>query len=362
MRIIWFSHRDIKHPRSGGAERMIFEVGKRLTLRGHEFSHFSVAWEGAKHQEKVENINVIRLRGNVIAHLNVPLILEKYDYDVVVDDLGHVVPWFSEHFTSKPGTAMFYHLHRRSLPGQVSLPLRMLLNGVEQAYPLVYRKWPFVVDSESAKNDLVYIGINQERISVIPLGVDLDLFKPGEKNDDPSLLYFAGFRDYKRPYDALLIFKKVLERYSTAKLYMVGSGPDLQKVSEYAYTLGLSKNTIFTGKLTGNELIKVIQKNWINLHCSTTEGFGLSIIESSACGVPTVAYSVPGVSETVENGRNGLLAKDGSVDDMASLVLQLLDSYPSGLESSSRKVAEKYPWEMTAKLWERHLLALTECK
>ncbi|MDP7983113.1 MAG: glycosyltransferase, partial [Conexivisphaerales archaeon] len=83
MRILWFGHRDIKHPRAGGAERTIHEVGRRLATGGHEFFLFSVNPGNLPREEVIDGIRGGRAPGNLAAHFLVPMAIKKVDPDVV---------------------------------------------------------------------------------------------------------------------------------------------------------------------------------------------------------------------------------------------------------------------------------------
>ena len=71
MRILWFAHRDIKHPKAGGAERTIYEVGKRLVKLGINVNVVTVNPGNLLNYELVEGIKTYRIKGNIRAHLNV---------------------------------------------------------------------------------------------------------------------------------------------------------------------------------------------------------------------------------------------------------------------------------------------------
>ena len=93
----------------------------------------------------------------------------------------------------------------------------------------------------------------------------------------------------------------------------------------------------------------------MNIHCSVTEGFGFSIIEASAVSTPIVTYKVPGVTEAVEDGKNGKLVEDGNGGQMAESIRNIMDQYPGPWVSSSIGSAMKYSWDKTAFLWEKEL-------
>jgi glycosyltransferase involved in cell wall biosynthesis len=351
IKILWFSHRDIKHSKAGGVEKAIFEVSRRLVVKGHEVSWHSVRENGEIPEEVDSGVMMKRYRGNLLVHFSVPLVLKREKPDIVVDDLGHVVPWGTELFKIK-GIASFAHLHRRSLRGQVSLPSRFILSGLEATYPLIYRKFPFVSISQSSKKDLTTLGIHRDRIRVISLGLNSSDFLNFEKSVHPSLVYFGGLKDYKRPWDAVYLMKEVLKKYPNARLSVIGSGPSIERVKRTIESENLSDNIELTGRLPEKQLKKIVGTSWVNIHTSATEGFGLSILEASALGTPTVAYSVPGVSDAIVNGKNGLLVPDGNLKMLTDAAFQLLGSSTENFRSSSMEVARGYSWDKTAELWE----------
>ncbi|MDG7001787.1 MAG: glycosyltransferase family 4 protein, partial [Nitrososphaerota archaeon] len=303
MKILWMNHRCIRNPKTGGAERTIFEVGKRLVARGHEVDLLTGGWRNAPRHEDIDGIKIHRYGNRVLPHLVQPFYLKYHkDADIVVDDMAHAVPWFSPWFSSKPGVVFFRHLHARTLKGQVSPYMALMLTFLERHYPVIYRSWPFVTESNTSERDLSALGIEQSRITRIPPGVDSDLFKLGTKTDQPSIVYFGGMRPYKRPEHALVAVKLLLDRGRNVHLTMVGDGPSLPILKNLSSELALSKNVTFSGKVSDKELSRLVSSAWVNLHCSMSEGWGLSVVEAAASGTPTVAYRVPGVSETVVDG------------------------------------------------------------
>ena len=83
---------------------------------------------------------------------------------------------------------------------------------------------------------------------------------------------------------------------------------------------------------------------------SVREGFGLNIIEANALGTPCVAYDVPGLRDSVKNRQTGLLAKAGSIEDLAEKIGAVLEN--EGLRSDLGKRALDYSgsfkWEKCA--------------
>lgn len=354
------SHRDLKHPRSGGAERAIYEIGRRLVEKGHAVKWYSVKPPSLTKEDIIDGITIRRIQGNIPLHLSVPFLLRKCQiHDIVVDDLGHGVPWGSESFF-RNGVVFFRHLHSRSLPGQVSLPVRVAVSGLEALYPLIYRKWPFITESDSSVSDLLNLGIQRSRIRKILPGLNKDNFISAEKEPDPAMVYFGGMRDYKRPWECLYVFSGIRKLYPRTRLYVVGGGPSLNRVRDVADNLGLRDSVTFFGRLSYKDLMSLVSRSWVNIHSSVTEGFGLSILEAAACGVPTVAYSVPGVRDVIIQGSNGILVPDGDRASLIDGVLRIFDNYPSNWPSASVNVAKLYSWDKTANEWEKLMEEIIE--
>ena len=99
-------------------------------------------------------------------------------------------------------------------------------------------------------------------------------------------------------------------------------------------------NLIFT--------ISSLRESWVNLHFSVTEGWGLSIMESSASGTPSVAFKVPGVVDTIKDGYNGYLLNN--INEFKDKILYIIEN-ENVFINNSRKFAEDFTWDKTAELW-----------
>ena len=351
MKILWLAHRDPLNPRAGGAERTIYEVCTRLVRKGHKVTLLTGGWKGCRQSDNIQGITVYRFGRNVGPHLVLPVLLLKKRYDVVMNDLGHAVPWFSSTILNKDNIVFFRHLHSRSLPGQVNLLLAKLITSIEKCYFIIYHNSTFVTESNASRNDLINLGINDSRIVMNPPGVDRNIFHPAAKTSYPTLVYFGGMRRYKRPLECVFLVKNLLKKVDGIRLFIIGSGPEEENIKKLTDEMNMQDSVVFTGRISNEELSKIVASSWLNIHTSVTEGWGYSILEASAAGTPTVAYEVPGVEDAVENGLNGLKIKNGDREALSEAALSIL-SNPEKWWSSSLDVAKKYSWDTTASVWE----------
>ena len=349
MRILWLAHRDPQNPRAGGAERTIYEVDTRLIEKGHKIVLLTGGWRGSMPAENLGGIEIHRFGKRLAPHLVLPVFLLKHQYDIVVNDLGHAVPWISSTILNKHNIIFFHHLHARSLPGQVNPIMAKLITAIERCYFILYHGKVLVTESTTSKNDLLKLGIKEDKIIMIPPGVENKLFHPASKSKYPSIVYFGGMRKYKRPLEVLYLLKSLLGKLEYVKLYVIGTGPEERSMKRLANELNMQDCVEFTGRISDKELSDIVASAWLNVHTSVTEGWGYSILEASSAGTPTVAYDVPGVRDAVEDGLNGLKVKDGDRKALADAAFSILTN--SEISWSSIKVSQKYSWDKTAELW-----------
>ena len=357
LRILWLAHRDPLNPRAGGAERTIFEVGKRLLNKGNEVTILSGGWNNCKKEEFLEGIRIKRYGYRAAPHLILPIILLKNKFDIVIADLGHAVPWIAPILLRRKTVVSFYHLHARSLHGQVGKILAYIITAIEKCYFIIYNKSPFVTISNTSYGNLSDLGIKSNKITIINPGVNDELFRPSNKTEYPSMIYFGGMRPYKRPEEALYLLNNLLKEFNNLRLLMVGDGPSRSVLEKISEDLVIKEHVTFTGRVSEEKLAELVSSAWLNVHSSVTEGWGISIIESASAGTPTVAYEVPGVVDAIEEGLNGIKVKDGDRKALTDAAIKLLKD-PEPWWASSVKVANKYSWDATTEKWEELILAV----
>jgi hypothetical protein len=95
------------NPRAGGAERTIYEVCKRLAEKGHKITLLIGGWKGCAARNHMDDIVIFRFGKNIGPHLALPIFLLKNKFDIVVNDLGHAVPWIISTIIGKNSIVFF---------------------------------------------------------------------------------------------------------------------------------------------------------------------------------------------------------------------------------------------------------------
>jgi len=359
LRILWINHRDPKHPEAGGAEVHITEVGKRLANRGHEITLLAERFEGSKPEEKFFGMKVKRFGGKLTLHLYAPYFVKKRSkqYDIIIDDIAHAVPFWSPKFTRKPVVAIVHHVHQKVVEKELPPFLSFFVKNAEKSICKIYEN--IVTVSQTTKNDLIkYLGIKEPRIQVIPYGVDHEKYRPGTfKFEEPTVLWIGRMKKYKNLDHIIEAFEIVRRNISKAKLILVGKGDEEDKTRLLVQKKGLNDNVVFAGWISGTDKVMLLQKAWCVVYASEVEGWGMGILEAAACGTTAVAYDSGALKEAIIDGETGLLAKYGNINELAEKMIKVLgdEKFMRRLSENAFKHSLEFDWDKTAERTEKYL-------
>ena len=320
LNILWLNHRDPKHPFAGGAEVRINEIGKRLVQNGHTIKLICERWPGSKKKEFLDGIEVLRIGNKYTIHLEVPFLVNRFNCNLIIDDMAHALPWESQFFTHKSVIGQVHHVHQDVLDFELNPIIAKALTLSERAIKS-YKS--IIAVSESTKKALIDLGVCKNRVRVIPNGVDTDFYKPMAKSPSPTILWVGRVKRYKRVDHVLLAFSLIEKKLPDAKLIIVGKGDYIENIKSFAGKLGL-KNVFFPGFVGEEKKAMLMASSWVIVSSSLVEGWGMTIMESAACGTPAVAYDVAGLRDSVINNETGLLVSDGNVKSLAQNLLRVL--------------------------------------
>jgi glycosyltransferase involved in cell wall biosynthesis len=156
-------------------------------------------------------------------------------------------------------------------------------------------------------------------ITVVPTGVDLDAFAPGDRRaarralalsfEDPLVLYVGRLDREKSVERVLLAFERIASTVAPARLALVGRGTEAERLARFARRLGAGSRILFAGGRPHDVLPAWYRAADLFLFASETETQGLVLAEAAACGLPAVAVSAPGCDEVIRDGETGLLTK-----------------------------------------------------
>ena len=189
-----------------------------------------------------------------------------------------------------------------------------------------------IAPSTVVRDDLRARGVAAP-IAVIPTGVELQAFTPGDRTaarralglgvDDPLVLYVGRLDREKSVERVLLAFDRIASTVAAARLALVGRGTEAERLARLAQRLGAGSRILFAGSRPHDALPVWYQAADLFLFASETETQGLVLAEAAACGLPAVAVSAPGCDEVIRDGETGLLTK-GDPTALAEAAIGLL--------------------------------------
>ena len=209
--------------------------------------------------------------------------------------------------------------------------------------------------------ELVRMGADLRRVTVVPCGVDLELFRPdGPVAPRPSV----GFR--------LLVVSRLVERKGIgnvitamtelpgAELVVAGGppaaelagDPEARRLTALAERLGVARRVRLLGRVGQGDLPALYRSADLVVNVPWYEPFGIVPLEAMACGVPVVGSAVGGLLDTVDHRCSGYLVPPRDPEAVARAVGRLLDN-PSlrvhmGAEAAAR-ARQGYTWRQVAR-------------
>jgi len=360
MRILWINHRCPKHPEAGGAEVHIAEVGKRLVKKGHEVTLLTERFDGSKPEEELYGMKVKRFGGKFTLHAYAPCFVKRNskNFDVIIDDIAHAVPFWSPKFTRKPVAAIVHHVHQKVVERELPYVLRYLVKRAERSIKGTYRN--IVAVSQTTKKDLIeQFGVEDSRINVIHHGIDHAKYRQGLRFDEPTIVWIGRMKKYKNLDHLIEAFKLVKERVKNAKLILVGKGEEEKRIRLLAHEMKLS-DVKFTGWIPESEKVRILQGAWCIAYTSDVEGWGMGVIEANACGTPAIAYNSKALREVIIDGKTGLLVEYGDVYNLAEKLIEFIqdEGLMRRLSEGALKYSCNFNWEKTAAQTEDYLKCL----
>lgn len=354
MNILILNWRDVRHPKSGGAELVTMEHAKGWVASGHNVTWLTAGYEGAKKESTVEGVHFVRRWGSLTIYLYAPLYLlaNARSVDVIVDE-AHGFPFFTPLFTRKP-VIMFIH----EIAGDIwdfmfTFPKNVIGKLLERSYFRLYRHCLFWTDAPSTVDELVERGIPRNQCTAIPCPIIHPQFITKKKEAVSTFLFVSRVVRMKGIEEIIKAFSFIIRDQPRARLWIVGSGEE-QYISELKTMIaeyGVEKNVLFFGEVTEKRKYELMARAHLLLHASVKEGWGLVVLEAASAGTPSVVYNVHGLKDVVVDGVTGIVLKNNSPIEMADVSLALLRDKKRyrKYQENGRRRAQGIKWEDAAR-------------
>jgi glycosyltransferase involved in cell wall biosynthesis len=356
MNILVLNWQDIKNPLGGGAEVHMHEIFKRVVAMGHSVTLYCSRYPGSAQSEEIDGLRVIREGGRSLFNFYVPRRYRsqfmKEKFDVVVDDINKI-PFYTPWFVDKPLAGIVHHLFGRAIFLEAPFAPASYVYLAEKVAAKVYRSTPMAVVSESTRRELVDLGFPAENIVIVPNAVNDNIYKPSNEiaPAQPMIGHLGRLKKYKSVDHLLRAYQIVLKEIPEVRLKIIGDGdfrPELERLSA---ELDIADHVEFTGFLSQAEKVRQLHQMTVAVNCSAKEGWGLTVIEANACGVPVVASDVPGLRDSVVDEKTGLLYEFGNVEQLAHKITLILrdEHLRNRMHVAALEWGRSFNWDESAK-------------
>jgi glycosyltransferase involved in cell wall biosynthesis len=322
-------------------------MARGLTRRGARVSYLTARAPGQARGERHEDIEIRRLGGQFTVY---PLALGwllSHRPDAVID-CQNGIPFFTPLVLSRrtPVICVVHHVHTDQFgvhfPPWLARFGRFLEGPVARR---VYRARTSVAVSRSTiaamRDRLRWPG----EIHLIPNGTD-PVCATGEQRT--SLVWVGRLVKHKRAELLLPLAERLKSRNDGMVIDVVGRGAEAGSLAEAVSAAGLEGQLRLRGFLSETDKRKAVAGAVLHLNTSSGEGWGLCVLEAAAFGVPTVAFDVDGLRDSVLDGRTGWLVRDGEefADVVERALKELSDQEKrASMAAACREWAGQFDWD-----------------
>jgi glycosyltransferase involved in cell wall biosynthesis len=206
--------------------------------------------------------------------------------------------------------------------------------------------------STSVRETMVAYGVEPSRARVIPVGVDSDRFVLGlPELRRPEQILFVGWPNFVKGVDVLLNAFDLLRRGGSAARLLIAGGAlyrntrvQEQSLHALASSLGLDGAVTFLGRVSHEEVARLMAESSVLVLPSRAESFGAVLVEALACGTPVVATRCGGPEDIVSD-EVGRLVPVGDAHALADALEDVLRS-PERYDGAAlrRYATEHFSW------------------
>jgi phosphatidylinositol alpha-1,6-mannosyltransferase len=198
-----------------------------------------------------------------------------------------------------------------------------------------------------------------DSVRVVPLGTDPVHFRPGVDSQAVRARYrlgagrwmltVANLTPHKGVDTGLRVLAELAERHPDLGYVIVGSGEHHDALDRLAGELGVADRVRFLAGVTDHDLPAIYNSATVYLGVSrlepkSVEGFGISLVEASACGLPVIGGRSGGIPDTIRHGETGLLVDPTNHREVAGAVDAVLSdtTLADALGTRGRRAVETH--------------------
>jgi glycosyltransferase involved in cell wall biosynthesis len=350
-RVHMLAWRDLDDVEAGGSEVHAAEVARHWAEAGLEVSMRTSYAQGHPPKVRRDGYEVLRKAGRYLVFPRAAMAEATHRQgrrDALVE-IWNGMPFFSPLWARGPRLVFLHHVHAEMWKMVLPPNLARVGNLLESRIaPPIYGRSRMVTLSPSSKAEMLDIGFRDERVEVVPPGLDRRYTPGGERSAAPMVLGVGRLMPVKR-FDRLI--RAVAQARASVPdltLTLVGTGAEREALDALVQELGADDFVTFAGRVDDEDLVALYRSAWVVASTSVREGWGMTLTEAAACGTPVVATRIAGHVDAVDEGVSGLLADDDA--EVARLLARVCTdaSLRDRLQTGALEHAARFSWAATS--------------
>ncbi|GAB3722521.1 glycosyltransferase family 4 protein [Nocardiopsis nanhaiensis] len=354
-RIVMINWRDPWQSTAGGAEEYAWRISRHLAERGAIVTFLTGREPHQARVETEDGIVIRRMGGKFTVYPRVMawLVLWRREYHLAFDCMNGI-PFFSRLVLRRATkvVSVVHHVHDLQFNAYFSAPLAWFGRFVESTVASrVYRNCTTVTVSESSRaamRDKLGWRAPIEIIHNGGVSAPSDLAAGPPLDTAPAVVSLGRLVVQKRVSRVVDLARSLGDEHPGLRVHIIGRGPEGEHLAEQVGRDGTDDLVDLHGFLPEEDKNAVLSSCRLHVTASEFEGWGLTVIEAARLGVPTVAYDVDGLRDSVRDGETGWLVREGeALEDVVSRALKEL-SDPRRAEEvrcACRAWASQFTWE-----------------
>lgn len=360
VRVAMINWRDPWQSVAGGAETYAWQISRHLVARGADVVFVTSRERGQARAETRDGIAVRRMGGpfTVYPLVMLWLLLRRRRFHAAFDCMNGI-PFFSRLVLPRRTRviSVVHHVHDLQFDAYFSRPLAWLGRFVEsRVASRVYASCPTVTVSESSRRAMREKLRWRAPIAIVhnggPAQPPLPPAPAGTGLGSPAIVCLGRLVVQKRVTRVVDAAAELRAERPDLRVHIVGRGPESVPLRERIDHHGLHGAVHLHGFLPEEEKNAVLAGATLHVTASQFEGWGLTVIEAAALGVPTVAYDVDGLRDSVRHGETGWLVRDG--ETLTEVIARALDELDDPVRAAEirracRAWAATFTWERSGR-------------
>ena len=354
-------------PIGGGAGNASANIARCIAQMGHEVSVVTSRFGNLPHKELVNGLTIYRVpalrrrqdRSGALEQVLFILsasfwtlgLIPSFKPDATLAFFGvpsGAVAWLVKKIHKIP---YVISLRGGDVPGFRPYDFRVYHKLIAPFLRLIWKNAFAVVANSNGLRELALAFDPRFEITIIPNGVDLDLYETEVREWSAPRLLSVGRLVYQKGLDLAMCALAGLKDIRW-EWHIAGDGPQMQALQSLAKELDVEGRVIFHGWQAREKLIELYKQCNLFLFPSRHEGMPNAVLEAMASGLPVIASRIAGSEELVMDGETGFLVPSEDVESLGVAIRKMVNDMALREKmgaASYRRVEEHYSWETTAR-------------